>query len=79
MLGSTQTDPIWILTITQQRHAELLADVRHDELVHAALQYCAARTVCQDNVSRGRLGRLAGHLSATLRLAAVSPTPARGA
>ncbi len=57
MLGS-QNDPIGIVSISQQRHADLIADVRHDQLVQAALRYRANRTLPREDASRGRFGRL---------------------
>jgi hypothetical protein len=41
---ASQSDPIWMLSISQQRQAELIADVRKDELAQAAREYAAART-----------------------------------
>jgi hypothetical protein len=79
MLGSTQTDPIWMLSIAQQRQAELIADVRNDQVVQAALEYRAMRTIRPENVSRGRLGRLAAVVSASLRISPFAPTTAHGA
>jgi hypothetical protein len=67
MLGSTQADPIWILSISRQRQAELIAEVRHDELVQAAERYCSARVVPHTNMWWARFGRLAGLASSTLR------------
>jgi hypothetical protein len=79
MLGSTQTDPIWLLSIAQQRQAELIADVRNDAVVPAARDYRAVRIVPTQNVSRGRLGRLAALVSAGLRISPFAPTTAHGA
>ena len=81
MLGY-QADPIWILSISQQRHADQIADVRHDELVHAAKQYCAARSGRHANVSRSRFERIAALIPAILRqhprLAFFAPTLVHG-
>jgi hypothetical protein len=80
---STQTDPIGLLAMTQQHHADLLAEVRHDQLVDAAVQYCAARTVRPENMSRGRFAPIAAVVSGTLgrrlRLASFAQPAGRGA
>lgn len=81
-MPGSQTDPIEILRSSQQRHADLIADARHDELVDAALQYRAARSVRPEKVRGSRLVRMAALVSATLRqslrLAPVAPAAVRG-
>lgn len=77
MLGS-QSDPILVLSISQQRHADLIADVRHDRLVRAALRYAAARTLPPQEMTRGRLARIGALASAALHLAPMTPTPVQG-
>jgi hypothetical protein len=72
MLGS-HTDPILILSISHQRHADLIANVRHDELVQAARRSRPARTPRPENLSRGRFGRITA-LWQTLRLAPFAHT-----
>ncbi len=77
-----QTDPIGILSLSQQRHAALIADVRHDQLVQAALRSYAAHAVRPENVSQGRFGRIAGPVSARLQqslgLAPFASAPVHG-
>lgn len=76
MLGS-HSDPILILSISHQRHADLIANVRHDELVQAARQSRPARTIRPENLSRGRFGRIAA-LWQTLRVAPFAQTSVYG-
>jgi hypothetical protein len=81
MFGS-QTDAAWIPSISQQRQADLIADVRHDKRVKAALGYCADRTLRHTDLSRGHFGRIGTLVSATLRqslrVAPFGPTPVHG-
>ena len=56
MLG-VQFDPIHSLTLINQRHAELIDEARHEQLVKAAMQNAASRIQVQAPAALVRLVR----------------------
>ena len=54
MLGM-QFDPTLGLSLSRQRHADLIAEVHHQQLVQEALDYAPRRTQTLEQAARGRV------------------------
>jgi hypothetical protein len=52
-----QFDPILSLELNRRRHAELIAEAQHEELVQAALEYSTALVASQVEANPRRLSR----------------------
>jgi hypothetical protein len=53
----TQFDPTLSLQLNRQRHADLIAEAQHEELVQAALDYSMTHVPSHVKITQGRLSR----------------------
>ena len=67
MLG-IQFDPTLSLELNRRRHADLIAEAQHEELVQAALEYSTALVPSRVDANRGRLSRAGARQLATFIL-----------
>jgi hypothetical protein len=53
-----QFDPIQSLALINQRHAELIEESKHEQLVDAAMKYAASHIQVRSRPARSRLSRV---------------------